>query len=404
MVPAVSEMPSQTRGSAPPPRPSEPAGRGRIVLARALTIVGILLVVVSLLANFVKREALDADEFRDTSRALIADEAIQERLASAMVEALYASVDVSAELETRLPDDLDALAGPIAGISRSLADRAALELLGRPRVEELYVSSTGAAHEQLIKVLEGETEAVDTTDGKVVIDIRPLVVELGTRFSFVENLSEQIPEDKARIVILDSDELGLAQDVTQLLKVVANWIWVLALLSWAGAVWLARGRRRLELRAVAIGLAVAGVAVVAVRAAAGGYLVDSLVASESAKPAAENAWSIVTDSLAGAGWTTLIVGLLALLGIWFAGPGRRAHGLREGLAPFMRRADISYGALVVAFLLFVWWTPVLGLRNIVVLGILAAIGVEALRRQTAREFPNAVAPDDVWTALRQRLR
>jgi hypothetical protein len=95
---------------------------------------------------------------------------------------------------------------------------------------------------------------------------------------------------------------------------------------------------------------------------------------------------------------------MALLGIWFAGPGRRAHGLREGVAPFMRRADVTYGALVVVFLVFVWWTPVLGLRTIVVLGVLAVIGVEVLRRQTAREFPNAVAPDDVWAALRERIR
>lgn len=74
------------------------------------------------------------------------------------------------------------------------------------------------------------------------------------------------------------------------------------------------------------------------------------------------------------------------------------------MAPFLRRADVSYEALVVVFLLLAWWTPGLGLRNFVVLGILAAIGLEVLWRQTAREFPHAVAPDDVWAALRERIR
>jgi hypothetical protein len=81
---------------------------------------------------------------------------------------------------------------------------------------------------------------------------------------------------------------------------VANWIWLLALLSWAAAVWLARGRRRLELRAIAIGLAVAGLATVAVRAAAGGYLVDSLVASESVLPyavAPDDVWAALRERI-----------------------------------------------------------------------------------------------------------
>ncbi len=395
-------VPSGMPAAAPPP--TRRAGRGRIVLARVLTIVGVLLAVVSLLSNFVKREALDSSQVKDTSQKLIADDAIRTQIAASMVESLYANVDVSAELKQKLPENLQALAGPIAGLTREVSDRAADELLQRPRVQGLFVNATEVAHEQLIKVLDGDTAALDTTGGDVVLDIRPLVVELGTRFQIADNLAQRIPADKARIVILDSDQLGLAQDLTQWLKTVADWIWVLALAAWAAAIWLARGRRRLEVRAIAIGFMVTGIAVVVVRSLAGGYLVDQLVASDAVKPAVQNAWSIITESLADAGWSTFGVGVLAVIGLWFAGPGRRAIEWRERLAPYLRRADVAYGGLVVVFLLAVWVLPVVQFRNVVIIGVLAAIGLEVVRRQTAREFPDALAAESLWDGLRSRFR
>jgi hypothetical protein len=60
------------------------------------------------------------------------------------------------------------------------------------------------------------------------------------------------------VTILESDQLQTAQDATRLLRFVADWIWVLALAAAAGAVWLARGRRRREVRALALGVLITG--------------------------------------------------------------------------------------------------------------------------------------------------
>jgi hypothetical protein len=376
----------------------------RIVLARILTILGVLLLAVSLLSNFVKREALDSDNVKATAEELIADPAIRDQLAASMVDTLYANVDVAQELQGRLPADLQGLAGPIAGLTREVSDRAAQRLLERPRVQTVFVDAVALSHQQLVKVLEGDTRALETTNGQVVLDIRPLVVALGERFQIAADLAQQIPSNRARIVLLDSDELGLAQDLTQLLKVVADWIWVLALAAWAAAVWLARGRRRIELRAIAAGFVVAGLVVVVVRALAGTYVVDQLAATDSVKPAVQDTWDIITDSLAAAGWTVVMVGVLALLGVWFVGPGRRARRWRESLAPYLRRADVSYAVLALLFLLFVWWSPLINLRSVLILAVAAAIGLEVVRRQAAREFPDAVAPDDLWDSIRGRFR
>jgi hypothetical protein len=403
----VSTTPEQTPLSpaAPPAAPPPAAaGRGRLILARLLTIVGVLLLVVSLLSNFVKREALDSANVEATAQELIADPTIRDQLAASMVDTLYANVDVTQELQAKLPENLQALAGPIAGLTREVSDRAAQRLLERPRVQTVFVTAVGVSHQQLVKVLEGDTRAVETTNGQVVLDIQPLVVALGERFQIANNLVQQIPSNKARIVLLDSDELGLAQDITHWLEVVADWIWVLALAAWAAAVWLARGRRRIEIRAIAAGFVIAGFLVVVIRGLAGGYIVDQLAATDSVKPAVQDAWNIITDSLAAAGWTVLIVGVLALLGVWFMGPGRRAHRWRQALAPYLRRADVSYGVLALLFLLFVWWTPLITARNVIILGVLAVIGFEVVRRQTQREFPDAVAAEDLWDTIRGRFR
>ena len=132
------------------PAVSSPS-RGRIVAARALLVVGVLLTVVSILSTYVKREALDPDQFKQTSQELIASPAIQEQVATVMVDAFYENIDVSSELEGQLPDNLQALAGPIAGLSRELVDRAAQELVHAParpeRLRRVELGLAGAVRE-----------------------------------------------------------------------------------------------------------------------------------------------------------------------------------------------------------------------------------------------------------------
>ena len=52
--------------------------------------------------------------------------------------------------------------------------------------------------------------------------------------------------------------------------------------------------------------------------------------------------------------------------------------MREELAPYLRRADVSYAVLLVLFLLFVWWSPIVQLLNVAIIGVLAIVGLEVL--------------------------
>jgi hypothetical protein len=372
--------------------PKPVASRRRLIAARALTVVAVVLVVVSALADFVKREALDESQFRGTSRDLIADKTIRDEVAVTLVDQLYANVDVAALLRRRLPANVQPLSGVIAGVARDASVRSAQRLLEQPQVQDAFVAASSHAQRQFVGVLDGNKTIVETTGGKVVLDVRPLVLDLGDRFSIVSNLQSRLPANAGRVTILESDQLKSAQDATRLLRFVADWIWVFALAAAAGAVWLARSRRRNEVRALAIGLLIAGVVILIARSLIGRYVVGHLVQTESVRPAASAAYGILTDLLRGAGWSAIIAALVALVGIWLSGPRPRATSARHALAPYLRRPEVAYGTLVVGYLLLLWWrpTPQFGfLLTVVVWFVLALVGLEALRRQTAREFPDA---------------
>jgi hypothetical protein len=374
----------------PPTTPAAPSpagpSRGRIIAARALVVLGVLLVMVSLLANFVRREALDRDTFRDTSQQLIANEDIRNQVAAAMVDQLYANVDVAGVLEQRLPNNLQPLAAPLAGIGREAIDRGAQELLARPRVQRLFVDASSLAQEQVRRVLEDNTPRLQTSDGSVVLDLRPLVVQLGDRFGFLGNLDQTLPPDAAQITLLRADNLETAQSVTQGLKVVANWIWIPAILCWAIALWLVPNRRRREVRAIGIGLIVAGIALLVIRRLAGSYLVDNLSQSDSVRPAVNAFWNILSDGLAEGAWVVVVLGVIASLGAWLTGGGTRARSLRHTVGPWLARPALAWAVFSAVLLLVVWALPLHRFLTAAILVVLAAIGFEATRRQVAQEM------------------
>jgi hypothetical protein len=224
------------------------------------------------------------------------------------------------------------------------------------------------------------------------------VLQLGDRFNFVSNLADKIPQDSAQVTILQSDDLEAAQNVTHWLEQIANFVWILAVAAWVGAIWLARGRRRKEVRSLGIGLVVVGALVILVRWAAGKYFVDNIVASESVRPAASDAWQIITQSLAAAGWVALSVGVLVAIGAWLVGPGPRATSARASIAPVMERTEFAWGAFVLVMALIIWILPIQVFRTTVVLVVAGAIGFLILRRQVLAELADssvAVAAPDV---------
>ena len=178
---------------------------------------------------------------------MIENDEIRTQVAATTVEQLFANVDVEAAIAERLPPQQQGLAPVLAGLARSGADRAADAALERPRVQTLWVETTTATQRQLVRLLDDETEFVQAEGGTVILDLRPLLLELGDEVVVIGRLAERLPESSGKVAIIEESQLETAQSITKILRTVANWMWLVALAVAALAIWLARGRRRLEL-------------------------------------------------------------------------------------------------------------------------------------------------------------
>ena len=366
---------------------------GRMVLVRVLVVVGALFAVLSLLAGYVRYQALDTDTVEETAGQLIADQEIRDQIAATLVDQLFANVDVEAALQQRLPPDQQGLAGPIAGAVRLGADRAAQRLLERPRAQEIWVRTIAATHRNLISVLKDERTSLRTEGGNVVLDLQPLLIQLGERVAIVGDIDQRLLSnpDAGRITIIESDQLETAQDITRLLDFLGLWLWAVPIALWVIAVWLAEGRRRDILRMIGFSAILAGLLVVVVKRVVGSILVDELATTESVEVAAADAWDIVTGILRDGGLTLMGIGVALLVAVWIAGPSRYATGTRKWLAPHIARPELAFGGAAALLALLIWWGPTAQTQRwqlILVTAVVLALGVEVLRRQTAKEFPD----------------
>ena len=370
-------------------QPSKPARtpRWRIIVARVLTIVAILLALVGMVAFYVEHTALDEDGFEQISRNMIENDEIRTQVAAKSVDTLFGNVDVEAAIAERLPPAQKGLAPVLAGLARSGADRAADAVLERPRVQTVWVEVTTRAQRQFVRLLDDDTTFIQTEGGAVVLDLRPLVIELGDQVAVIGKVAERLPESSGKITIMEESQLEAAQTVTKVLRAVADWMWLVALAVAALAVWLNRGRRRLELRAIAIGLVVVGLLLLAVRRFAGDYLVDELAKDDAVKPAAHDAWSILTQVLADRAWVWIILGLITLVGVWFVGDSRRAGQARRAATPALESRPTTYAIAAVGILVLALFAPTVATSWVaaLVLVILVVAGIEVVRRVVLEE-------------------
>jgi hypothetical protein len=340
-----------------------------------------------MLAFYVEHTALDEDGFETIARNMIENAEIRTQVAAKAVDTLFENVDVEAAIAEELPPAQQRLAPVLAGLARSGADRAADALLERPRVQTVWVEVTTRTQRQLVRLLDDDTTFIQTEGGAVVLDLRPIVIEIGDQVAVIGKVAERLPESSGRIVIIEESQLETAQTATKILRAVADWMWIVALIVAALAIWLARGRRRLELRALALGLVVVGLLMLAVRRFAGDYLVDELVKDEAVKPAALDAWSILTQTLADRAWVWIILGVITLVGVWFVGETDRAARARRAAQPVLENRLTTYALAVGALLVLVLVAPAIarGWLTALVLIALAVAGIEVVRSIVQRE-------------------
>jgi len=379
-----------------PAKPDKGSRRRRAGVL-ALIVFGALCIFISTLSLWIRDVALDPDEWANTSSQVLQSEDVRNVLSVYIVDQTFAASDAEARLEETLPERLKPLAGPLSAQLRGVAYDAVARALERPRVQELWRSANRAVNAQLVDLLEGNTERLQLTNGAVVLNLDQIVANITGRVGAGEGAATALEGHIQPIVLLESDQLSSAQKAVKWLKALSFWPFVLGVALWTGAVYLAPDRRR-TIRNIAWSLVIIGLLILAIRRVVGNAVIDNLVEAESVRAAASDVWTVVTSLLAQSAVAGIFVGLVTVLAMWFSGPGARATAGRRWLAPAFRDHPlVVHATLAVVLLLFLAWGPVGTPRRflaVVILVILAFVGLEILRRQTVRDFPNEVGHYD----------
>jgi hypothetical protein len=385
------EAPAPTRAD----DPGVPIGRGRRVAIRGLLCAATILAVLAVFAVWANRQVLNADNWSDTSAAMLNNSEIRTQVSGYLVDEVYANADVTAQIAGALPPRLKPLAGPATSGLRDLAQKTTNRALGRPRVQEVWKQANRVTAQQFINIAEGNSKLVTASGGAIVLNLRSLVVEVIGRLGLPRSLSDRIPPDAGNITVMSNTQVDTFKSAVSWVRGLSAVLPALALAMLAGAVYLARGRRRETLLIAGLDLIAAGLFVLVARSIAGSYVVDQLSATAAVEPAAQAAWSIGTHMLRDIAQATVVIGIPAVAAAWLAGPYRPAVAARRAAAPTLREHPaVAYSLVAVALLLVIAWAPIPATRmplGVLIMTVLAFAAMAALRRQVAAEFPEAEA-------------
>ena len=364
--------------------------RSRSIGVAVLLVLGTLFWTTFGLGLWAKRQALDTDNWVETSDQLLENENIRSTLAFFIVDQLYDSAAVQARLETVLPPRLQGLAAPAAAGLKEIARRNAPRVLGSAAALKAWETANRTAHNTLIDIVDKGVQ-----DRTLSLDLKSLVGEVAAGTGLPANAADKLPANVANIQVASSEQLD---NVRQLLHLFKTLVWLLlglAVAAFAGAIALAADRRRTVLK-VGGCMMFAAIAVLAFRTLAGKAIVDSLADAPNAHAIAGDVWDIATRLMVDVAQGSFLFGFFVVLGAWLIGPGRRATAVRRFSAyPLREQAGFTRVGLATAILLLVVWGPVPWTQRIwpiLIFTVIAFLWLERIRQRTLAEFPNEPPP------------
>jgi hypothetical protein len=332
----------------------------RRIVSTILVVVSVLLFGVAVPGTWARRTLLDTNRYVATVTPIASDGAVQEYLARTVTQQVFDALDVEERLSVVLNERdprLAFLAGPISNGVRGFVQDKLQAFLASDAFATYWEQANRFVHAQLIAALEGGGTTLAVENGKVVLNLLPLVNQglqsistivsdlVGHPVTLPELSGDEVPSEAisrvesalgidlpdqfGTIVVYDSQDLAAVQDGVDLASraIVAL---VLLFLVLAGiALWVSPRKRR-TLVQLSAALAVILVIERRVAIAQGDALVDQ------AKPENQAAARAVIDQLLGSllrytGWLLAIAFVLLVVAL-VTGPYPWAVRLRDWAA------------------------------------------------------------------------
>ena len=366
--------------------------RWRRISAWVLVVLACLLAVVSVLVVFARNQLLNTDAYVSTVAPLATNPAIQTQVATRVSDELIARTDLQTRVKNALPSKAGFLVTPITDEVQKATYSITLKLVQSPKFEQLWVAANRASHKQLVAVLTGTQQgAVSTKDGKITIDLGKVEVTVKKDLAAKGiTVFDKVPAVKGlNFVLFQSNNLVRIQKLVNFLNKLAVVLPIITLLCFAGAVVLAKNRRRGLVRA-GVGLALSmGLILVAIAVGRNQYLTG--LKPPQSPQAASAVIDTVTANLRDAIRLILILAALVAIGALIAGnawirakaadlrkPGWATGGPAHDFVALHRRG-LQWAVLALGLVILVIWSnPTTLVAVVVVLITLVVVGLVGL--------------------------
>jgi hypothetical protein len=376
-------------------------------IAVLLIVLGCVLAPISVLSVWTAKQISNTDRYVANVAPLISEPAVQSALTDKISAAVSQQVDVqrvatqaAAQLShrglTRLGTLLANFSGSIAGAVDGLIHSTVAKIVRRPLVRNLWIQGNRAAHTQLVNALAGRNSALSLSNGKVVIELGPVIGKVKARLSARGlTLVTRLPPINPTFPLFSAKYLVQARSAYRLLTTLK---WVLPLVTLAllaTGVYVARRHRR-ALIGAGLGLA-ASMLVLAVLLAIGRAIyLNKVPATVLPADAAGAAFDTIVRFIKQGLRVLLVLGLVVAVAGFITGPSvtavktrqafRTAFGVirgtgeRAGLSTgpagewvYRHRTPLRAGAVAIAALVFILWTNPTGLVVLLIAVVLAVL-------------------------------
>jgi hypothetical protein len=322
--------------------------RVRRILTPILVVLAVLVFTVSVPAVWSARTVLNTDRYVATVEPLADDPAVQQAIATRVTDEVFAALSVQEVISDTLAaigERATLLAGPLTNALHGFVQEQVLKVVQSDAFETFWVDANRFVHTQVLAVLRGESETVSLAEGKVLLNLVPLV---NLALASIENVSSDLvgrdvtlptfqpgevassqiatleqalgidlPDDYGQIPIYDSQDLEALQKTLYTAKRLLILLLILVP-ALAGAALLVSTRRRRTLVQLTVGGAIGLVVVRRVALIARDGLFDQV--NSQRHPAVRVLADTLMDSLFRTTRILLAIVLLTLLIALITGP------------------------------------------------------------------------------------
>lgn len=261
-------------------------------------MLAVVLLPLGLLSSWVAGVVTDTDRYVSTVGPLAEDPEVK--------KATIALLERQATEQIRaLVDDLPV--NPSIGDQtlRVVVRSAATAVVESPAFAPAWRAANRSAHSQLVRVLEGDADAVLDSRGRVSLELGTVLNTVLADLQGQGLLPRSVPEVQASFALVKADDLTRARRAYDVLDALGFWLPVLWLVALVAAVLLAADRLRLVGR-----IAIAGIVVLALLRVALGLARNAVADSSVDSDVTGALWDVLTDSLYRAVYVGIVVSLV----------------------------------------------------------------------------------------------